>query len=69
MQFSGYLPINKEIIFLVKDSSEGGYEAKAIGYSIYTEADTMNELHIMLKDSIECHFGDKEQPEIIHLSV
>jgi len=33
-----------EIVFLVEDSPEGGYEARALGYSIYTEADTLENL-------------------------
>ena len=33
-----------EIIFAVQESPEGGYEAKALGYSIYTQADTLDEL-------------------------
>jgi hypothetical protein len=28
----------KEIIFLVEESPEGGYEARALGYSIFSEA-------------------------------
>ena len=34
----------KEIIFLVEDAPEGGYVARALGYSIFTEADTWEEL-------------------------
>jgi hypothetical protein len=29
-----------EIIFLVEEAPEGGYTARALGYSIFTEADT-----------------------------
>ena len=56
-----------EIIFLVQDSSEGGYEAKALSHSIFTEADTMEELRIMVKDAVECHFNEDERPKIIRL--
>ena len=38
-----------EITFLVEDAPEGGYTAKAIGASIYTEADTITELHQQLR--------------------
>jgi hypothetical protein len=33
-----------EIIFSVQESPEGGYEARALGYSIFTQGDTMDEL-------------------------
>jgi hypothetical protein len=36
--------MNKEIIFVVEESAEGGYEAKALGYSIYTEAEDLEGL-------------------------
>ena len=29
-----------EIIFIVEESLEGGYEARSLNYSIFTEADT-----------------------------
>ncbi|HRJ40417.1 MAG: hypothetical protein KJZ86_12080 [Caldilineaceae bacterium] len=51
-----------EIIFLVQDSIEGGYEAKALGFSIFTEADTIDELRGMVRDAVACHFDDGERP-------
>lgn len=56
-----------EIIFLVEDSPEGGYEAKALNASIYTEANTLDELRLMVKDAVECHFDENERPQIIRL--
>jgi hypothetical protein len=56
-----------EIIFLVADSVEGGYEARALSASIFTEADTVDELKVMIRDAVECHFADAERPEIIRL--
>ena len=56
-----------EIIFLVKESPEGGYEARALGYSIFTEADTFEELKEMAKDAVRCHFEDTERPRLIRL--
>jgi len=47
-----------EIIFLVDDSLDGGFEAKALGYSIFTQAETFEELKEAVKDSIRCHFED-----------
>ncbi|MCD4691939.1 MAG: hypothetical protein K8R79_03400 [Calditrichales bacterium] len=59
--------MSNEIIFLVEDSMEGGYEAKALDYPIFTEADTIKNLHKMVKDSIRCHFEPEDMPKIIRL--
>lgn len=47
-----------EIIFSFYESPEGGYEAHALGHSIFTQAETMDELEANVKDAIACHFGD-----------
>jgi len=59
--------VESEIIFLVNESPEGGYEAKAVSHSIFTEADTLEELRTMIKDAVECHFDDQARPRIIRL--
>ena len=46
----------KEIYFVVHESPEGGYEAEALNHSIYTEADTLEELRQMVNDAVQCHF-------------
>ena len=61
--------MNTEILFLVEESQEGGYLAKAVKHSIFTEADTLEELKIMIKDAVECHFEETESPKIIHLHI
>ena len=45
-----------EIIFLVEEALEGGITAKAIGESIFTEGDTMDEIKANIKEAVECHF-------------
>ncbi|MFH1825154.1 MAG: 2-oxoisovalerate dehydrogenase [Candidatus Firestonebacteria bacterium] len=59
--------MGKEIIFIVEESQEGGYEARALGYSIFTESETMNELKESVKDAVKCHFEEAETPGIIRL--
>lgn len=54
-----------EIIFSVEESPEGGYEAKALGHSIYTQADTLEELKGMIRDAIRCHFDEERMPRVI----
>ncbi len=58
-----------EIIFVVESSDEGGYIAKALGYSIHTEGETLDELKENIKDAIKCHFDPKEIPRIVHLHI
>lgn len=49
-----------EIVFEVIDAAEGGYTARALGASIFTEADTFAELRDMVPDAVRCHFADGE---------
>ena len=56
-----------EIIFLVEESPEGGYEAQALGPSIFTQADTIEELRVMLQDAVQCHFDEENRPALIRL--
>jgi hypothetical protein len=57
----------KEVLFLVEDADEGGYVARALGYSIFTEADSWEELKQAIRDAVQCHFDAGEQPELIRL--
>jgi len=56
-----------EILFLVEEAPEGGYTARALGFSIFTEADTWKELRSSIQDAINCHFDETERPSIIRL--
>jgi hypothetical protein len=56
-----------EIIFSVEDAPEGGYTARALGYSIFTEADTLDELRHMIRNAVRCHFGADSLPSVIRL--
>lgn len=72
MQLLGVLwegAVAKEIIFLVEDAPEGGYAARALGYSVFTEADTWEELRQAIRDAVQCHFDEAEQPDIIRMHV
>jgi hypothetical protein len=53
-----------EIIFIVEEAAEGGYTARALGPSIYTEADSLAEIHHMVRDAVRCHFDEDERPKI-----
>ena len=56
----------KEIVFIAEEDPEGGYIAWAEGYSIFTQADSWDELLEMIKDAVRCHF-DEDVPEFIHV--
>ena len=56
-----------EIIFAVQESPEGGYEARALGYSIFTQADTMEELKLNVREAVHCHFDEGQAPAVIRL--
>jgi hypothetical protein len=56
-----------EIIFVVEQSPEGGYEAQALGHSIFTQADTVEELRAMVQDAVRCHFDEGDRPRLIRL--
>ncbi len=56
-----------EIIFSIQESPEGGYEAHALGHSIFTQADTMDELKVNVREAVHCHFDEGEAPRVIRL--
>jgi len=57
----------QEMIFIIEDAPEGGFTARALGASIFTEADTIDELHTQVRDAVRCHFNDAEAPRVIRL--
>ncbi len=56
-----------EIIFLVEDAPEGGYSARAVGESIFTQAASTEELHARVRDAVRCHFDEGAAPKLIRL--
>jgi hypothetical protein len=58
----------EEVIFMVEESVEGGFIAKGLGVSIYTEAESMEELRVAVKDAVLCHFDDNKK-RIIRLHI
>lgn len=59
--------MENEIIFIVEESPEGGWTARALGYSIFTEAETENELKKNIKEAVSCHFEEGNAPKILRL--
>lgn len=49
----------------MEESIKGGYTAKALGVSIYTDANTIEELRNVIKDAVLCHFEEDDMLNII----
>lgn len=58
-----------EIIFQVEeDPIDGGWVARAMGASIVTQADSIEELKKMVRDALQCHYDNEEDiPPVIRL--
>lgn len=56
-----------EILFLVEDAPEGGFTARALGASIFAEADDLETLHRHVRDAVHCHFDEGKAPQVIRL--
>lgn len=56
-----------EIIFVVEEVPDGGYTARALGASIFTEAANLDALRGCVKDAVVCHFDEGAAPKTIRL--
>jgi hypothetical protein len=57
-----------ELVFLVEEDSEGGYQARALGESIFTQDDDLDALRANIMDAVLCHFPEEEKrPQIVRL--
>ena len=61
--------VASEVIFAVEESPEGGFEARALGHPIFTQAETMEELREMVQDAVRCHFDESNRPPVIRLHI
>ena len=59
--------MTSEIIFTIIESLDGGYEAQAVGHSIFTQSDTYSELSDTLRDAVKCHFDEGQVPSLIRM--
>jgi hypothetical protein len=56
-----------EMIFMVENAAEGGYTARALGASIFAEADDLDALRQQVRDAVRCHFEEGQGPKVIRL--
>lgn len=58
-----------ELIFLVEEDPEGGFVAQALGEPIFTQAENLVELRIIVRDAVQCHFDENQRPKLIRLHI
>jgi len=57
-----------ELIFIVTEAEEGGYNARAVGPSIFTQDGTREEIEKNVREAVLCHFKpEMAAPKLIHL--
>lgn len=56
-----------EIIFLIEEAVEGGYTARALGESIFTEGEDLDNLRANIREAVDCHFEPDEKPKMVRL--
>ena len=56
-----------ELLFIVEDAPEGGFTARSMEQSIFTEAETMQQLKEKIIDAVKCHFENEQLPKLIRL--
>jgi len=57
-----------EIVFQVEEDSEGGFTARAVSASIFTEADSIEELRDNIRDAVQCHYENAaDRPKMVRI--
>ena len=54
-----------EIVFEITGTPDGGYDARAVGHSIFTQGSDWSDLKEMVRDAVLCHFDDDDYPAAI----
>jgi predicted RNase H-like HicB family nuclease len=57
----------KELVFEVVQEADGGYTAEALGESIFTQADTWEELRANVREAVQAFYFDAAPPTSIRL--
>ena len=56
-----------EIIFLIEEAVEGGYSARALDHSIFTDGESIEDIKANIKDSIFSHFEENDLPKVVQI--
>jgi len=55
-------------VFQVENDPDGGFTAKPVGASDFTQAETLEDLKRMVRDAVACHFEDPAgRPSMVRL--
>ncbi len=57
----------KEIVFEVSQQADGGFSAEALGESIFTQADSWDELRVNVREAVQAFYFDSTPPASIRL--
>jgi hypothetical protein len=57
----------KELVFEVAQEADGGYTAEALGESIFTQADSWEELRANVREAVQAFYFDSVAPASIRL--
>ncbi len=61
-------PDMTELVFIVEDDPEGGYNARAAEAGIFTQGDTLEALRENARDTVTCHLENpEERPKLLRL--
>lgn len=57
-----------ELVFLVEEDPEGGFTARGVGESIFTQGETLDALRENVRDAVRCHYDSPEsRPKVLRL--
>ncbi len=57
----------KELVFEVVQEADGGYTAEALGESIFTQANTWEELRANVREAVQAFYFDAAPPTSVRL--
>lgn len=66
-RFGTYNTNVSQIVFEVRDSLDGGYEAQALGYRIFTQGEDWADLRAMVADAVRAYFEPADTPSMTSL--
>jgi hypothetical protein len=56
-----------ELVFEVTQDADGGFVAEALGESIFTEADSWDELRANVREAVQAFYFDGQAPDRVRL--
>jgi predicted RNase H-like HicB family nuclease len=56
-----------EVVLMITQEADGGYVAEGLGYDIFTQADTWEELRVNAREAVDGYFFDQTKPDRIRL--